>query len=80
MSPVRAASAWQRQRSAPWAGTADGAAATASFNRLGPIARDGLGNQHVDDTGSVNLRKISAAGVVSTVAGSGQPGYANGLR
>ena len=62
------------------AGTADGAAATASFNRPGPIARDALGNLYVYDTGSFILRKISPAGVVSTVAGSGQSGFADGRR
>ena len=59
-------------------GSADGPAASASFDTPQAIALDGLGNLYVYDAGSYNLRKISAAGIVTTLAGSGEPGYADG--
>jgi sugar lactone lactonase YvrE len=60
-------------------GSADGVAASAQFNAPYGVAVDGSGNVYVADTGNNLIRRISAAGVVSTLAGSaGQAGSADG--
>lgn len=56
----------------------DGTTATASFDTPCALALDGLGNLYVYDAGSYTIRKISASGVVSTLAGSGAQGYTDG--
>ena len=38
-------------------------------------AADGAGNLYIADTGNNRIRKVDAAGVISTVAGSGETGY-----
>jgi mucin-19 len=60
------------------AGSANGAAAVASFNKPTGISVDLNGNVYVADAGNNLIRKITPAGVVSTLAGSGVPGSANG--
>ncbi|MBA5686187.1 hypothetical protein H3H39_03870 [Duganella sp. LX47W] len=60
-------------------GHADGAGAAASFNGPGHIAVDAAGNLYVADTGNHTIRKITPDGNVSTLAGSGTPGNANGM-
>jgi serine/threonine protein kinase, bacterial len=60
-------------------GSADGNAGTASFNRPRSVAVDSSGNVYVSDQNNNLIRKISAEGVVSTLAGSGTPGGADGL-
>lgn len=56
-------------------GTRDGDAGTAEFYDIGDIVVDNQGNLYVSD-GNV-VRKITAQGVVSTIAGS-SPGYVDG--
>jgi len=56
----------------------NGAALSATFNRPGGVAIDAASTIYVADTGNHVIRKISAAGVVSTLAGSGLAGFANG--
>jgi sugar lactone lactonase YvrE len=51
-------------------GTNDGTAATASFYHPSAIVVDGLGNVYVADTPSQTIRKITASGVVTTIAGA----------
>ena len=51
------------------AGSQDGAGAKARFRAPGGVAVDGAGNVYVADTGNNTLRKISPAGVVTTLAG-----------
>jgi sugar lactone lactonase YvrE len=52
----------------------DGTGAEARFNKPEGIAVDGAGNLYVADTGSHTIRKVSPAGVVTTIGGL--PGYA----
>ncbi len=60
-------------------GNLDGAAAVARFNAPQGIARDAAGNLYVADSQNSVVRKISAAGEVSTLAGQmGVSGSADG--
>lgn len=51
------------------AGASDGQGAYARFNRPAGVAVDSSGNVYVADTGNSTVRRITAAGAVSTVAG-----------
>lgn len=51
-------------------GAVDGAGAQASFKIPNSIAVDSSGNFYVADTGNAVIRKITSAGVVSTLAGT----------
>ncbi|MCW1924498.1 hypothetical protein OKA05_18170 [Luteolibacter arcticus] len=59
-------------------GSADGTGGTATFNRPKGIALDSSGNLFVADRYNHKIRKITPAGVVTTFAGSGSIGSANG--
>lgn len=60
-------------------GTADGSGNASQFNFPYGIAVDTVGNLYVADTGNHAIRKITATGVVITLAGvSGQAGNADG--
>jgi len=58
-------------------GSADGAGAAATFNFPYRVAVDANGTVHVADTNNRKIRKITA-GVVSTLAGTGAQGSADG--
>lgn len=60
-------------------GSADGPATAAQFNMPGGIAVDSVGVVYVADSANCTIRKITPAGVVTTLAGqAGQRGFANG--
>ncbi len=64
------------------AGSADGAALRAGFNRPQGLALDGKGFLWVADSGNHTIRRLNlASGEVETVAGkAGTPGWADGSR
>lgn len=59
-------------------GFADGIGSAAAFHTPSALAFDRAGNLYVADTGNHAIRKIARNGSVSTLAGDGQPGYADG--
>jgi len=57
----------------------NGAASVAKFNQPLGVVTDPSGNVYVADVGNEVIRKITPAGIVSTVAGAGTPGSADGV-
>ena len=61
------------------AGFLDGQGTAARFNNPWGITVDSAGNIYVADTKNYRIRKISATGLVTTVAGQDFPGYVDGV-
>jgi sugar lactone lactonase YvrE len=59
-------------------GFADGPGASAQFNYPTGVAVDGVGNIIVADSDNHRVRKIAPDSTVSTLAGSGRAGFADG--
>src|SRR6266487_4431360 len=59
-------------------GSADGNGAEASFWNPSSLAVDSSGNVYVGDTDNNKIRKITPSGTVTTLAGSGNKGSADG--
>jgi len=59
-------------------GFLDGVSTNALFNNPVGIAIDRFGNIVVADSDNCSIRKISTSGTVSTLAGNGHSGFANG--
>jgi sugar lactone lactonase YvrE len=60
------------------AGNTDATGTSARFNYPEGIAIDGAGNLYVADNSNHKIRKVTPAGVVTTIAGTGTPGLTNG--
>ncbi|HEX7914436.1 MAG TPA: NHL repeat-containing protein [Rudaea sp.] len=61
------------------AGWRDGAAVQAQFDAPIGVAVDNVGKVYVADTYNDRIRVIGLDGIVSTLAGSGAPGYGDGV-
>jgi hypothetical protein len=62
-----------------WYGSADGTGSAARFFQARGLAVDSAGNVYVADTPNYTVRKVTPAGVVTTLAGlAGAFGYADG--
>jgi sugar lactone lactonase YvrE len=59
-------------------GYTDGAGSAARFNQPTRLDTDGQGNVYLTDTGNSVVRKITASGAVSSLAGNGTCGSADG--
>ncbi|OON60893.1 gluconolaconase [Massilia sp. KIM] len=60
-------------------GFADGKGAAAAFHTPSAVALDHEGNLYVADTGNHAIRKVAPDGSVTTLAGNGAPGHADGV-
>jgi sugar lactone lactonase YvrE len=59
-------------------GSTNGVASTATFSNPQGVAVDGSNNIYVADTGNNLIRKVTSAGLVITLAGTGSSGFLDG--
>src|SRR6185369_16604379 len=59
-------------------GLINGPRTSAWFYHPAGVAADASGNVYVADYGNHVIRKIDSSGLVTTLAGSGSPGFTNG--
>jgi trimeric autotransporter adhesin len=52
-----------------------GPATSAQLAAVNGVAVDSAGNIYIADTGNHRIRKVSPQGVITTIAGTGEPGY-----
>ena len=52
-----------------------GPATSAAFNAPAAVAVDGAGNLYIADQTAQRVRKVNTAGIITTVAGNGVPGF-----
>src|SRR6266446_7058503 len=52
-----------------------GAATSAALNGPDSVAVDGAGNIYIADSANNRIRKVDASGIITTIAGTGSPGY-----
>ncbi len=60
------------------AGSTNATGIAASFNQPAGVAVDAAGNVYVADSGNSLIRKVTSAGIVTTLAGSGAAQYSDG--
>jgi len=60
-------------------GFTDGIGGAAQFEYPNGITRDTAGNLYLADSGNHSIRRITPAGEVTTIAGSGKSGFADGI-
>ena len=53
----------------------DGPAIEAELSRPHGVAVDGVGNIYISDSDNHRIRKVDTSGVITTIAGTGEPGY-----
>ncbi len=53
----------------------DGPATAARLRHPTDVAVDGLGNLYIADEGNHRIRRVDAAGTITTIAGTGAPGF-----
>ena len=69
---------WTSSLAGQVVGNKDGKGAAAQFNHPSGIAKHSDGNLYVTDWSNHNVRKVAPDGTVTTLAGSGQGGFADG--
>ncbi len=59
-----------------WGFSGDGGPGTAAqLNSPNGVATDAAGNLYIADSGNNRIRRVTAAGIISTIAGNGTPGF-----